>query len=160
MSATPISGNQNYTKVNNTVVTASAVFNALQVMQGALNLKTYFLQAVPTDTGFYDLLDENDNTFELHPGDVVQATTILGNDTLTSGGAPTFQVALSPEPVSGTPSVGDALTPAETLASTNAGKTDVTNTAVAANTHPVLEITAAVTSGRVNVRLLVVPIQM
>lgn len=148
----PVAGNQNFTKLDNTIVSGSVV-NAANKSGKLSQIKQVEGTFTPTATGSYAVEDENGNTILLPPNSLVLHVIMSSDVTLTSAGAPTFTAVLSATDGGG---AGTALTGAVALASVNSGE----NPAVIATTG-VTDVylsgtvaVAAVTAGTARVRVL------
>lgn len=169
MSVNPISGNQNYTKINDTVVTPSAVFDALLKSHGPIGIKTIIgtvsafagTGAVPYD---YMVKDLNGNNIQFQAGDMLLSSTMMGNGTLVS---PTDAVTLTLQlqefagdaPGSTTP-IGNAIITDTPLA--NRGQTTVTSFVVPDDERFLSVVLSAedITAGILDVRVNLIPLQL
>jgi len=170
MSVYPISGNQNYSKLENTVVTANAVYDALLQNQGPVGIQTRVgtTSVALGATGYYTVVDVNGNPMKFQEGDFILSTTLSGHGTLEPSEA-TFKVSLGssstgppvvdlvgPEVVDavvlGDPNVNDGITGTEQTVS---GRVDDSSQ------WPIVVLyTDNVTSGAVDVRFSVIPLQL
>lgn len=165
MSVNSISGNQNFNKINNTVVTPSAVYDALLNSQGPVGIKT-ILGTTNTlgATGFYTVIDLNGNPIQFQEGDFVMSTTISGHQTLTPETS-TFEVSLAAS-VGGDPStnlVGPDPATAVAAPNVNDGVTLVNTSTEVDDTDqwPVVAVDVDnVTAGHVEVVFSVIPLQL
>lgn len=156
MSAYPISGNQNFTKVTNTIVTTNAVVDALKAVGETGNYVTVIGYAMPTTVGVSSVVNSHGHPIVLNVGDVVVAATASGLGLVQGAGA---TVATGLALTDGGAVVGSPLTPATDL-TTVAGVTGTTVTPVDSSaTFLVAELAVAdVTAGEVIVRLVVLPV--
>ena len=116
----PVSGNQYFTKLDDTAVSGNVVNSAL-LAGGLANLKQVQGTLTPRAAGNYAVVDENGATVQIPPGSIV--LHVFYSSAVTLVGGTSLQAVLSPT-VGGGP--GTALTAVSTLADTNLGNKPAT----------------------------------
>jgi len=171
MSVFPISGNQNYTKIYDTVVTSSAVYNALLKSQGPIGIQTrigtvtftQFASSGAVDDIFI-VKDLNGNNMQFQPGDTILSSTLIGHNTLVSTPGSIAEVELQLQEFNDTITPGTILTLGNSgdLSLVNPGQTVAVPVIVdGVSTYlSVAQSVEDIIEGTLDVRLNVIPLQL